>query len=126
METLYLLLLSLLIAVLLFLFIWLKPDLAKKYWAYILGGLATIFAAVILLTQRKQPASSPDPEMKEKEDKLKADLVVAHEKAEAEIVLAVKEEDVIQEEVAAISRMTDEQERLKKLADLFNSTRKQR
>lgn len=126
METIYILLLSVLVAVLLFLFIWLKPDLAKKYWAYILGGLSAVVALVILLAQKKQPPLSPDPEMKEKEDQLEEDLSEVHKRAEAEIAGAKESEEIVLTEVEDITKVADEEERLKRLSDLFNRTRNPR
>lgn len=126
METVYILLISVLFAVLLFLFIWLKPDLAKKYWAYILGGISAVAALIVLVTQKKHAPPSPDPELKEKEDQLKEDLSEVHNRAESEIEVAREAEATVQAEVEAITHVSDEKERLKRLSDLFNRTRNPR
>jgi len=126
METFYLILIGLLAVGVLLLLLWLKPDLAKKYWAYIAAGVVAVGGLVFALTQRKRPAPTPDPEMAEKEDQLRADLAKVHEEAEQQITQARQEESEVQAEVTEIQGISDEQERLKRLADLFNKTRRRR
>lgn len=125
MEQFYLILIAALtVGGLLLLFV-LKPDLAKKYWAYIAGAVAAIGGAVFLFSQRKGPAQ-PDPVMEEKEQKLQEDLKKVHEEAEAEIQQARAKEQEVHNEVEEIKQIDNEEERLRRLADLFNRTRRRR
>lgn len=126
METFYLILIGVLAVGVLLLLVWLKPDLAKKYWAYIAAGVTAVGGLVFLLAQRKRPAPGPDPEMQHKEDQLKEDLAKVHEEAEQKIEAARLDEVEVQREVAEIQKIPEEQERLNRLADLFNRTRRRR
>lgn len=125
MEQFYLILVCGLVAAgLLALFI-LKPNIAKKYWGYVVAAAAAIGGIVFVLAQRKSPAA-PDPVMAEKEKKLQEDLKKVHEEAEAAIQEAREKEQEVHNEVEEIKQIDDEKERLRRLASLFNRTRRSR
>ncbi len=125
MEQLYLIVIASLVVVGLLLLFVFKPDLAKKCWAYILGGAALIGGIVFFLGQRKRPAT-PDPVMAEKEKKLQEDLRKVHEEAEAAIQAAREKEQEVHIEIEEIKQIEDDEERLQRLAALFNRTRRRR
>lgn len=125
MEQLYIILICVLVAAGLLLLVVLKPDLAKKYWGYIAAGVAVVAGLVFAVSQRKRPAA-PDPEMQKKEQILQEDLKEVHEEAELVIREAQTREAEIHAEVEEIQQIDDKEERLKRLSDLFNRTRRPR
>lgn len=125
MEQFYIILICVLVAAGLLLLLVLKPDLAKKYWGYIAAGVAVVAGLVFALAQRKRPAA-PDPEMQEKEQVLQEDLKEVHEEAETVIREAQTREAEVHAEVEEIKQIDDKEERLKRLSDLFNRTRRPR
>jgi len=124
MEQFYLILIGILAAGALLLLAWLKPDLAKKYWGYILAAAGAIGGVVFLIAQRKRPAPEPDPEIAAKEVQLREDLTKVHAEAEATIAVARTEEHAVQQEVEEIKAIPEEAERLRRLSELFNRTRR--
>lgn len=123
MDSFYLILIAVLLCGVLVLLAFLKPEWAKKYAGYVVLGVAALGGLVALFTQRKTPAP-PDPEIKEKEDKLKQDLAEVHEEAEEQIREAEQKHEEVKVEVAEIQQIDDKEERLRRLSDLFNRTRR--
>ena len=126
MDTVYLIVISLLAAGSLVLLVWLKPDLAKKYWGYLIAGVAALAGLIVLVSQRKQKPTTPDAVTQKKEEQLRVDLGKVHAEAEAEIAVARTAEVAVQQEVEEITDIQSEEERLKRLSDLFNRTRRKR
>ena len=123
MEQIYLIVISVLIVAGLLLLFVLKPDLLKKYWGYIALSVAAVGGVIFFLTQRKGQIRT-DPEMEKKEKRLQEDLKRVHEEAEAQVQEARVQEIEVHQEVEEIKKIDDDEERLRRLADLFNRTRR--
>lgn len=102
----------------------LKPEWGRKYYIQLSAGLAALVGTVFFLGKIKKGSLRLDPEIQEKEAKLKKDLAKVHKEAEATISEAAKKEDAIKQEVETIRVISDDEERLKRLAELFNKTRR--
>tara|TARA_R100000656_G_scaffold104176_1_gene76060 strand:- start:93828 stop:94232 length:405 start_codon:yes stop_codon:yes gene_type:complete len=104
-------------------FVFTKPELAKKYALWLIGGVVAVFGAVFLFRRRGSTHVDTDP-LKKQEEKLREDLAEIHEEAEKEIREAAEKEEEVKEELEEIQQIDEDEERLRRLSELFNRTRR--
>jgi len=123
MTTIYLVALFSLLIVVLILLLKFQPELLKKYWKYLAGAGAVAFSVVFLVGKLKK-TEKPDVKGDKKKKKLDEGLEKVNAEAEVEIEEAKKEEKKVTDKLEKIKEISDEKERLKQLAELFNETRR--
>ena len=123
MSTLYLVVFFALLVAVLVLLLKFKRDLLTKYWKYIAGAGVGLFTIVFVAGKLKKSPKA-DPKGDKKEEKLDRELEEIKEDADKEVAEAVRKEEKVKEELNDIKEISDEEERLKKLSDLFNKTRR--
>tara|TARA_Y100000310_G_C20681573_1_gene816262 strand:+ start:464 stop:859 length:396 start_codon:yes stop_codon:yes gene_type:complete len=110
-----------------FLFLLIKRrDLVIKYWKWGLGILGSFLALIglgFLTSKEKESEVSRDPHLLKKERELEESLGMSRKDLEEKIEVLKEEEEQVHSEIEEISKIEDEQERLQRLADLWNARR---
>jgi sugar phosphate permease len=125
MDTVYLVIIGTLLVGGIVLLAMFKRDWLIKGWKYIAGAAVSLVALFFLFGRRK---SQPDPvvqeEIKQKREELQKSLDEVRQEGQAEVEQAKQKEQEIITELHEIEEISDEAEKLQRLEELFNKTRR--
>jgi len=123
MSTLYLIVFFSLAVAVLLLMLKFRRDLLYRYWKYITGAGISLVAIVFVAGKLKKSPKT-DPKGDKKKEELDQGLEAIEKEANKEIEEATAKEEEVKTELSAIKEISDEEERLRQLSDLFNKTRR--
>jgi membrane protein implicated in regulation of membrane protease activity len=125
MDTVYLVVIGALLVGVLVLLAMFKRDWLVKGWKYIAGAAVALVALFFAFGRRR---SEPDPgiqeEIKQKREELQKNLEEVRQEGQVEVDQAKAKEQEIVEELHEIEEIQDEEEKLNRLEELFNKTRR--
>lgn len=125
MDTVYLVVICTLLVGVVVLLALFKREWLVKGWKYIAGAAAALVALFFLFGRRKSVIDvAVHEEIKQKREELQAQLDEVKQAGHVEVEQAKKQEQEILQELSSIDKLADEEEKLRRLQDLFNKTRR--